>query len=396
MAQWCRSYFKYLLWIGLMAANAFGQSTTGLSIYEDISQQWMIYDYEEKLYIPYLPGIHPPTRCLHIVLKPVSWKPAQKLILPVEKETLLFIDNNLSFHFKQQQTLIWDLDSLAVLAPQLLLTYVPFKPIVKVPPLLLGGQELAIATALNLSMTKNTQSTQADKARTEQATKPRQSSEQKNYLLAIAIACSVMLAAFASINIKYVSIQDSVQMLFQLFKYREVQEKISSSFLFGFLVIFPLVAAYLLMLMTNYSTTFILLAVTGEKSSFLITYFKIAWWLGIFFLLKYFLIKLLHNVFSHRILAEKHIAINFHFYKIFILLAFALFLAYHLSHYYRIYISPQNLYYALIWGWVAVTTLIGFVLYLSVTQRFVYLIIYLCSTEVLPLLLVIKLFLIPS
>jgi len=215
-------------------------------------------------------------------------------------------------------------------------------------------------------------------------------------LLAIAIACSVMLAAFASINIKYVSIQDSVQMLFQLFKYREVQEKISRSFLFGFLVIFPLVAAYLLMLMTNYSTTFILLAVTGEKSSFLITYFKIAWWLGIFFLLKYFLIKLLHNVFSHRILAEKHIAISLHLYKIFILLAFALFLAYHLSHYYRIYISPQNLYYALIWGWVAVTTLIGFVLYLSVTQRFVYLIIYLCSTEVLPLLLVIKLFLIPS
>lgn len=394
--RWC-SYFIGLLWTILMAQNAIGQSVAGFSVYEDISHQWLIYDYTEKMYVPYLPGVHPPTRYLHVVLQPASWKPAQKLVIPVEKETLLFIDNNLSHHIRQRQTLIWDLDSLAASGPLSLLTCVSVHPIAKVPPLLLGGQQYDLVTSSGLSAKKSTSDISAGKGRQQQTTTFRRSMEQKNYLLAAAVACSIILASISLMNAKYVSIKDSLQMLFQLFKYREVQEKTDLRSLLTFWFMFAVVAAYLLMLTADYSTLLTAFtAITDGKNLFISNYLKIGLWLLLFLLLKYLLIELLDGVFAHRVLAEKHIAISFHIYKIFILLIFALFLAYHMSHYYYIYISPHILYYTLMWGWIAVTVITGLVLYLSVTQRFIYLIAYLCTTEVLPLLLVLKLFLIPS
>ncbi|WP_250629950.1 DUF4271 domain-containing protein [Rhodoflexus caldus] len=394
--RWC-SYWIGLLWMSLVACNAFGQSATGLAIYEDISHRWLIYDYNEKIYVPYLPGIHPPTRYLHVVLQPQAWQPARKLVLPVEKETLLFINNNLSHYIRQPQTMVWDLDSLAAGNTTLLLTYAFERPIAKLPPLFLGEQQTEPVAVRRDSLIKSTAKSLAAKNRPRQTATIRRTPEQKNYLLVVAVACSVMLAAFSLINPRYVSIKDSLQSLIQLFKYREVQEKTDFNALLVFAVMFAALATYLLMLVAEYSTSFAQVAALAEGNDWFIgNYLKIGGWLMLFLLLKYLLIELLHGVFAHRTLAEKHIAISFNIYKIFILLIFALFTAYHLSHYYRLYISPHILYYSLIWGWVTVTALTGLVLYLSVPQRFIYLIAYLCTTEVLPLLLVLKLFLIPS
>lgn len=395
--RWC-SYWIGLLWISLVACNALGQSATGLAIYEDISHQWLIYDYDEKIYVPYLPGVHPPTRYLHVVLQPQAWQPAQKLVLPVEKETLLFINNNLSHYIRQPQTMVWDLDSLATGNTTLLLTYASERPIAKLPPLFLGEQQTEPAVVRHLdSLIKSVKNLPATKEKPQPTATIRRTTEHKNYLLAVAVACSVMLAAFSLINPRYVSIKDSLQSLIQLFKYREVQEKTDFKALLVFAVIFAALATYLLMLVAEYSTSFAQVAALAEGNDWFIgNYLKIGGWLMLFLLLKYLLIELLHGVFAHRTLAEKHIAISFNIYKIFILLTFTLFTAYHLSHYYRLYISPHVLYDSLIWGWVTVTALTGIVLYLSVTQRFIYLIVYLCTTEVLPLLLILKLFLIPS
>lgn len=394
--RWC-NYLISLLWTILMAQNAIGQSVAGFSVYEDISHQWLIYDYTEKMYVPYLPGVHPPTRYLHVVLQPASWKPAKKLVIPVEKETLLFIDNNLSHHIRQRQTLIWDLDSLAASETISLLTYVSVRPVEKAPSLLLSGQQYNLGTSSNAPIKRVTPDLSSNKDRQEQNTTLRRSMEQKNYLLAAALACSIMLATFSLINSKYVSVKDSLQMLFQLFKYREVQEKTDLRSLLTFWLIFAVVATYLLMLVADYSMALIhFTAISHGDNLFVSSYLKIGAWLLLFLLLKYLLIELLDGVFTHRILAEKHTAISFHIYKIFILLTFTLFLGYHMSHYYQVYISPHVLYYTLMWGWIAVTAIAGIVLYLSVTQRFIYLIAYLCTTEVLPLLLVLKLFLIPS
>jgi hypothetical protein len=379
-----------------MVRGAVGQSVTGFSIYEDISHQWLIYDYTEKIYVPYLPGIHPPTRYLHVILQPAAWKPAQKLVFPVEKETLLFIDNNLSHHIRQRQTLVWDIDSLMASDTMSLLTYVSVRPIEKAPPLLLGGQQYGLTPLSDSSVKKIAPDLPSIKGQ-QQTTMLRRSMERKNHLLAAAIACSIILATFSLINSKEVSIKNSLLMLFQLFKYREVQEKIDLRSLLTFWLMFAILATYLLMLVADYSVSLTqLTAIAGGKNLFISNYLKIVAWLLLFLLLKYLLIELLDGVFAHRVLAEKHIAISFHIYKIFILLTFALFLAYHMSHYYNVYISPHMLYYTLMWGWIAVTTIAGIVLYLSVTQRFIYLIAYLCTTEVLPLLLVLKLFLIPS
>jgi hypothetical protein len=394
--RWC-SYWIGLLWTSLVACNAFGQSATGLAIYEDISHQWLIYDYNEKIYVPYLPGIHPPTRYLHVVLQPQAWQPARKLVLPVEKETLLFINNNLSHYIRQPQTMVWDLDSLATGNTKLLLTYASERPIAKLPPLFLGEQQVVSSVVHSDSLIKNLVNEAVVKKKNRQIATIRHTSQHKNYLLVAAVACGVMLAAFSLINPRHVSINDSLQSLIQLFKYREVQEKTDFNALFVFAVIFAALATYLLMLVAEYSTSFAQVAALAEGNDWFIgNYLKISGWLILFLLLKYLLIELLHGVFAHRTLAEKHIAISFNIYKIFILLTFALFTAYHLSHYYRLYISPNALYYSLIWGWVTVTALTGLVLYLSVTQRFIYLIAYLCTTEVLPLLLILKLFLIPS
>ncbi len=395
--RWC-SYWIGLLWMSLVAYNALGQSATGLAVYEDISHQWLIYDYKEKIYVPYLPGIHPPTRYLHIVLQPQAGQSAGKLVLPVEKETLLFINNNLSHHIRQPQTMVWDLDSLVTGNTTLLLTYASERPMAKLPPLFLGEQQTKPAVVRNVdSLIKSVTNLPATKKINQPIATARRTSEHKNYLLAVAVACSAMLATFSLINPRYVSTMDSLQSLIQLFKYREVQEKTDFNALLVFAVMFAALATYLLMLVAEYSDSFAQVATVAEGNNrFIGNYLKTGGWLMLFVLSKYLLIELLHSVFAHRMLAEKHIVISFNIYKIFILLTFALFTAYHLSHYYRLYISPHVLYYSLIWGWVTVTVLTGLMLCLSVTQRFIYLIAYLCTTEVLPLLLVLKLFLIPS
>ncbi|WP_448520127.1 DUF4271 domain-containing protein [Rhodoflexus sp.] len=387
-----------LLWANLIAFIAFSQPATGFYVYEDISDQWMIYEYEEQLYVPYLPGIHPRARHLHMVIRPTEWTPATKLILPIEKETLIFIDNNLSHHIKEPQTLVWDLDSIAKSSKMPLLTYLSVGRLEGTPRVFIGGERTntGIADRQTTTGTADTliNSTKANAIVMPTTALARKPADRNNYLLITALMCGIVLSVFSLMNARYVSVTESLQILIQFFRYTDVQEKTNIRSFLTVWILFTMIATYVLLLSAHYPGSLINLPLNSDNpiSNFL----TLGGWLMLFLWLKYTVIKLLSSIFNHSLLAEKHLSIGLHLYKIFILIMFVLAVAYQMSNYYESYISPQVLSRVVLWGWISTTALISLIVYLSATQRFVYLIAYLCTTEVLPLLLVLKLFLIPS
>lgn len=396
---------SYWLVLGLMLASATClaqkrrlQSDT--LILEDFSRQWMIYDYNQKLYVPYLPDIHPPARHLHLIVQPLTWKPAYKLVLLCEKDVLLFVNNNLTRYIEQNQYVVWDLDSLAKTGGNnMLLTCVFGEPTETPPPIFLGWRRTAQAVFTpehNASGTTTAAASGSSFFNELPSATPRPQSKQRNQLLFAALACGLVLAFFAIADAGQVSVGASIKNIVQLLKYRELQEKTNYNTLLACGVILAMLAAYLLLTAASYGVILPESVIFFDKNRPGESYFSFFVGVLSFLAFKYALIRFLENVFEHRLLAEKHIALNMNIYKIFILLTFVAFLAYQMSNYSYLRVSPQILAYLLFWGWTGATIITGVMLYFSVKHSFVYLIAYLCSVEVLPLLLVLKSFLIPS
>ncbi|MCS7017748.1 MAG: DUF4271 domain-containing protein [Bernardetiaceae bacterium] len=375
----------------LIVLNSWGQSDT--LVYEDIRHRWAVYDYGEKLYVPYLPHVHSPVHHLHLIIQPFEWQPAHQLIIPISKETLLFINNNLTHHIQQPTTLVWDLDSLSRLGNKLLLTLVQTDAIQTTPAVFLGWRQPIKYKLYSPSDSLLSKKFSTGLTPGVQTTARRNSHWQKSQLLLTALTCGMLLAAFSLLDAQSVSIGKSLKQVVLLFKYKSIQEKTTLVDLLVCSIVCAITAAYLWLLADYYQAASVPEPTYAvEEKLFLASYLQAFSGALLFLFVKYALIYWLGNLFKHDLLAEKHIAISINVHKIVVLLIFIVFVAYQMSHYYRPYFSSHWLAYTLPGGLVSITVATSIILYFSVAHSFIYLIAYLCATEVLPLLLILKLF----
>lgn len=218
----------------------------------------------------------------------------------------------------------------------------------------------------------------------------------QNNFLVITITYGFLLSILAMIDKHYVSIIESVRQLIMLFKFREIQEKVTTVHLLTLGGLFAATMAYLLSLITNSPHSLLKVTFIHQNQPFILVYLQLFGWILAAMWIKYAIIRFLRAIFEHHLLADKHTSISIHFYKLFALIIFILFTFYQLNFFYQPSAALEVLCYVLAGGWVLITVGIMVMLYLSVKINFVYLIVYLCATEVIPLAVTSKLFLISS
>ncbi len=112
------SVFLLLVANGFFCSSATGQTQkapTQYDLIENLSDQWLVYDNVYQSYVPYLHDRYPVQYTLNLVLDPAKYR-SYRIMLQVEQPCYLFVQSKLVRLIQPQESVSLDLDSIQNLA----------------------------------------------------------------------------------------------------------------------------------------------------------------------------------------------------------------------------------------------------------------------------------------
>lgn len=121
--------YIWIIFIILSSANLFAQTIFSDSMrVSRLEDAWLVFDKKHETYLPYLSKIHGQVNKLHLLVDSSLYR-KYYLFLEGKKGSHLFINNNLSYSFLQNQNLYLNMDSLVKVLRNKVLLFTYYNPL---------------------------------------------------------------------------------------------------------------------------------------------------------------------------------------------------------------------------------------------------------------------------
>ncbi|TAH17404.1 MAG: DUF4271 domain-containing protein [Cytophagales bacterium] len=357
-----------------------------------IENEWSIYDNKLQTYIPFLPTLQKEEKQLYLVLTNQKYTQFYLSILG-KKDTYLFINNNLSYYFRESSVLHLKIDSLQKMmkSTSLLFTYLSESSILK-PPLTQITQQKIVGGEDSLATHKKTETLPNSGILVRE--RASEAKTNKNFLLIASLGLLTIMAVFSYTSKPIFSFQFIFSELDSFLKGKNQIKRLSTpSFLF-FLLYYSAALAFAIMFLSTYSSklsyaAFLIIPNTlGERvEAFLLL-------TGIIILLvaiKYFLIWILGSLYNDRSIVNLHFQEYMTISQLFCVVWLSVIL---LANSIATTISQDSIDYLLYFFAFCMllqSVLMSYRINNSTIHKKLYLFAYLCASEYLPLFLSAKL-----
>lgn len=394
------SYLRYCLFLlfclGVVDFQLLAKSPRireQLIIYS-IEDAWSIYDNELQAYIPFLPALQQEEKQLYLVLANQKYARFYLSILG-EKGTYLFINNNLSYRFRETSILHLKIDSLQKLTGgnSLFFTYLSETNIRKPPLTQIIQQKNMRGVADSLSVSKDTiqQSIGYSMVVRERADEVK---TNKNFLLIASLSLLAIMAVFSYTSKPVFSFQFLLNEFDAFLKGKNQIKRLSTpSFLF-FLLYYSSALAFAIMFLSTYSrkvsyAAFLAAPTTlGERVE---TFLFLIGLIMLFVAAKYCLVWILGSLYNDRNIVNLHFQEYMTISQLFCVVWLSVIL---LANSIATTISQDTIDYLLYFFafcMIAQSLFMSYRINNSTIHKKLYLFSYLCASEYLPLFLSAKL-----
>jgi hypothetical protein len=242
---------KYLVLLLVSIGSTFAKaplSKEQVRIYA-LEKDWAIYDNQLKEYVPFLPSLHTREKQLYLTLEYQKYK-GFYLSLLGDKETYLFINNNLCHYFGDSQWLHLNIDSLQRTIKQtpLLITYLSKKSILQMP-------------AVGITLEKKVETEMVNYQSEEKIlvdnpiikAKPKKKGMMKDFLMLTTLGILAVMAVFSKTTKPIFSFSFVFNSLGDFVKGKNQIKRLSTpSFLF-FLLYYGLTLAFVVLFLSTYT-----------------------------------------------------------------------------------------------------------------------------------------------